>query len=166
MNRAPGPRCPSPAGDTALPRTLTAGREKRRDFLLSPRPVGAGNPSGRKALRMRQPRMKSQRLRAAMAVALAVLCLAGFLAGRVLAAADAPQVLAAMQSPAAMLGIWTRAEARQRRLRRPRRSRPQRRAGALAEAGRLARPLCGTGKPPAAATAGNPRHADAQGGTR
>ena len=59
---------------------------------------------------MRQPRMKSQRLRAAPAVAMAALCLAGFLAGRALAAADAPQSLAAMQSPAAMLGIWTRAE--------------------------------------------------------
>ena len=45
---------------------------------------------------MRQPRMKSQRLRAAPAVAMAALCLAGFLAGRALAAADAPQSLAAM----------------------------------------------------------------------
>ena len=55
--------------------------------------------------------MKSQRVRAALAMAMAALCLAGFFAGRALApAADAPQALAAMQAPAATLGIWTSAE--------------------------------------------------------
>jgi hypothetical protein len=54
--------------------------------------------------------MKSQRLRAALAMALAALCLAGFLTGRALAAPDPPQAPAARQAPAAMLGIWTSAE--------------------------------------------------------
>lgn len=52
---------------------------------------------------MRQPQMKSRRLRAVLAMTLAALCLAGFLAGRALAAA-------APQAPAAMLGIWIHAE--------------------------------------------------------
>ena len=114
MNRAPGPQLPSPAGNAVLARTLTAGPKnprKTHDRLLSPRPARAGNPSGKKVPRMRQPRMKSQRLRSVLAMALTALCLAGFLAGRALApAADAPQALAAMQAPAAMLGIWTSAE--------------------------------------------------------